>query len=164
MNKRLGNLLLFLGALLAFLPVAVPIYFIQPFREQHTRSLIFSLWLKEWALFISVAGFALALFAGISLWRSRIAPARWWKKAIIALALVFSGFFAFAARVNVYELMFHPMNGLRFVSAEYSGLGPAEMVLAVRVGGETRAYPVTYLAYHHIANDTVGGVPIAATY
>jgi hypothetical protein len=29
---------------------------------------------------------------------------------------------------------------------------------------EARAYPVRSLSYHHIVNDVIGGVPIAATY
>jgi hypothetical protein len=34
----------------------------------------------------------------------------------------------------------------------------------VKLGGESRAYPVRMMAYHHIVNDVVGGVPIVATY
>ncbi len=29
---------------------------------------------------------------------------------------------------------------------------------------DSRAYPIRELAYHHVVNDTVGGVPIAVTY
>jgi hypothetical protein len=38
------------------------------------------------------------------------------------------------------------------------------MVLAVERGGERVAYPVRLMAYHHVVADTVGGVPIVATY
>jgi hypothetical protein len=38
------------------------------------------------------------------------------------------------------------------------------MVLAVEIGGESVAYPVRLMAYHHLVGDTVGGVPIVATY
>jgi hypothetical protein len=38
------------------------------------------------------------------------------------------------------------------------------MILAVRIGAEARAYPIREMAYHHVLNDLVGGVPIAATY
>jgi hypothetical protein len=41
---------------------------------------------------------------------------------------------------------------------------PADEVVCVELGGEARAYPVRYLNYHEIVNDTVGGVPIAATW
>jgi hypothetical protein len=42
---------------------------------------------------------------------------------------------------------------------------PAEApMLTVSVSGETRAYPVHAMAYHHVANDIVGGQPVVTTY
>jgi hypothetical protein len=38
------------------------------------------------------------------------------------------------------------------------------MVMAVKFGADTRAYPIVEMAYHHVLNDTVGGVPIVVTY
>jgi hypothetical protein len=38
------------------------------------------------------------------------------------------------------------------------------MVMSVSIGGETHAYPIRALGYHHIVNDVVGGVAVAATY
>lgn len=43
-------------------------------------------------------------------------------------------------------------------------LDPEEIVLGVVWGGEARAYPVSQMAYHHIANDTLGGLPFLVTY
>jgi Protein of unknown function (DUF3179) len=43
-------------------------------------------------------------------------------------------------------------------------LSDREPVLAVEVGDEVRAYPVQILVWHEIANDTLGGRPIAVTY
>jgi len=37
-------------------------------------------------------------------------------------------------------------------------------VVGVVVNGEPRAYPVRFIRYHEIVNDTLGGVPIAVTY
>jgi hypothetical protein len=43
-------------------------------------------------------------------------------------------------------------------------LGDQEPVLALTIGGDSRAYPVQVLIWHEIVNDTVGGVPVAVTY
>jgi len=43
-------------------------------------------------------------------------------------------------------------------------LEASEPVLALTVGGETRAYPLQVMTWHEIVNDTVGGVPVAVTY
>ena len=37
-------------------------------------------------------------------------------------------------------------------------------MLSLEVDGETRAYPVQVMIWHEIANDTIGDVPVAATY
>jgi len=38
------------------------------------------------------------------------------------------------------------------------------MVLAIQFGPDARAYPISEMAYHHIVNDWVNGVPVAVTY
>jgi hypothetical protein len=68
------------------------------------------------------------------------------------------------ARINYFEWMFHPVESAQFESASASKLDRAEMILAVRIGAEARAYPIREMAYHHVLNDVVAGVPIAATY
>lgn len=47
---------------------------------------------------------------------------------------------------------------------EVKGVRDADQVLGVRIGGESRAYPIPFLSWHEIVNDTIGGVPIAATW
>ena len=43
-------------------------------------------------------------------------------------------------------------------------LTPREPVLALRIGGDARAYPLRVLIWHEIVNDTVGGKPVVVTY
>ncbi|MBA2349906.1 MAG: DUF3179 domain-containing protein, partial [Solirubrobacterales bacterium] len=43
-------------------------------------------------------------------------------------------------------------------------LSPEDPVMVVEVGGEARAYPIRIMIWHEIANDTLGGKPIAVTY
>lgn len=45
-----------------------------------------------------------------------------------------------------------------------SWLSPDELVLGVVVGDAARAYPISQLAYHHIANDLIDGKPFLVTY
>ncbi len=39
-----------------------------------------------------------------------------------------------------------------------------EPIIGVEIDGDARAYPVAMLSRHEIVNDTVGGLPIAATW
>jgi hypothetical protein len=43
-------------------------------------------------------------------------------------------------------------------------VGEDDIVLAVKINGESAAYPVRLMAYHHLVEDVVGGTPIVATY
>ena len=54
----------------------------------------------------------------------------------------------------------------RFVSQEEAAawLGDLEPVILMRLGGEARLYPLQILTWHEIANDTLGGVPVAVTF
>ena len=82
---------------------------------------------------------------------------------MIALSIVaIAG--ACLTRVNIFEKMFHPYDAPVFGSADAVRLDPDDKVLAVTIDGQARAYPIRTMGYHHIVNDTVGGVPIAVTY
>ena len=43
-------------------------------------------------------------------------------------------------------------------------LEDSDTVIAVKINGEARAYPVKVLNWHEVVNDTIGGVPIAVTF
>lgn len=138
-----------------------PLYVIRPFREQGVRELAVALLVVRYRPIVSVACALIALLAVVRYWR--LQPRRWRR---IGAAIGTLGICALAAvsRVNVYEFMFHPMDAPAFEAAANSKLDKNEMVIAVRVNGVPRAYPIRSISYHHIVNDTVGGIPIAATY
>jgi hypothetical protein len=52
---------------------------------------------------------------------------------------------------------FAPASGIRF-------LRPPEPVIELTVGKTVRGYPIQILIWHEIANDTIGGVPVAVTF
>lgn len=53
----------------------------------------------------------------------------------------------------------------QFIPLEQARLDDREPVITVALGGaRPRAYPLRYLMWHEIVNDTVGGVPVAVTF
>ncbi len=82
--------------------------------------------------------------------------------AIVSLVAAVAG--GVLARLNIYELMFHPIGAAQFEPAHSAKLDPDDMLIAIRVNGARRAYPIREIAYHHVVNDTVGGEPVVATY
>lgn len=72
---------------------------------------------------------------------------------------------AWFARQNHFERMFNPLANAGYVSANASTfIADSDLVMAVARNGEAAAYPIRQLAYHHLVQDTVGGVPIVVTY
>jgi hypothetical protein len=138
----------------------IPAFIIRPFRYQAPRALYIAIALRQRApLGTLVAGLA-CLAAACALWRA----VGIWRKALLVLALLVVTFSAVMARQNYFEWMFHPIDGPQFVAQSESKLDPKEMIMAVRFGGDARAYPISQMAYHHVLNDVVAGVPIVATY
>ena len=155
-QKTLAWAALVLSFLVALFCVAFPLYVIRPFRSQGARELAGALEVTRLRPAVTLACVAVALAAGLFLWRrARVATA-------VGVALVM--LCAWLARVNVYEIMFHPVDRPQFAAASGTKLGGAEKVIAVTVAGAARAYPIRSISYHHIVNDWVGGVPIVATY
>jgi hypothetical protein len=148
-----------LAASLFFL--AYPIYVIRPFRHQGAAELSVALEVLRFRPVAMIAAAALAAVAVIQYWRAGQGMGRR-ALAVTAAAAVIG--FAALSRVNVYELMFHPVDRPEFVDAAATKLASGEKVLAVRIGGDARAYPIRSISYHHVVNDRLGGVPIAATY
>jgi len=49
-------------------------------------------------------------------------------------------------------------------AAEATWLRPGDEVFGVVLRGVARAYPISMLAYHHVVNDVIAGIPVAVTY
>lgn len=140
---------------------AVPMYVIWPFRRQGPTELQLALFVKRIGPWLSIACAVLCLAIVAYVWkslRSRISRTG----GILLVLLAIGG--AWLTRVNVYEHMFHPIGASQFESARDAKLDPGDMVIAIRVNDQRRAYPIREMGYHHVVNDTVGGEPVVATY
>jgi hypothetical protein len=152
--------LLTVAAAIAF--VIVPIFLIQPFRPQTETGLAVGYEVRRFAPWATVALALVALLLVTQMWR---ASRRWWAKALMVLLLLPTAATVWAARQNVFEMMFPALAAPAYARAgEVDYVGDEEMVLAVEREGERVAYPVRLVASHHLVADTVRGVPIVATY
>lgn len=147
-------------ALVGFGAFFFPAFVIRPFSHQNPRALLWAMAIRQRAPIVSLLC-ALVCFLLIAvLWGST----RRWRKAFFLIPAFLVTFAAVMSRLNYFEWMFHPVDSATFESESSSKLDAKEMILAVRYGDDSRAYPIREMAYHHILNDVVGGVPIAVTY
>jgi Protein of unknown function (DUF3179) len=153
-------ILFFVSALAAIGMFFVPAFIILPFRHQAPRALLLAMSLRQRAPLFTLVSALACFILTYMLWR--VSGRR--GKAVLALAMLVVAFSAIMARLNYFEWMFHPIAGPQFLAQSESKLDSKEMIMAVRVAGDARAYPISQMAYHHVLNDVVGGVPIAVTY
>lgn len=152
-----------LGAclLVSLVSVGLPIYVIRPFRAQGARELAAALVVARFRPTLTLLS-AIAIL-GALLWYWREQP-RKWRRATAAVGAGLVCVLAVLARVNIFELMFHPIDRPSFAAATNVKLDKDEKVIAVKIGASARAYPIRGMSYHHIINDVVGNVAIVATY
>jgi len=115
---------------------------------------------RHFAPWGTVAALAVCLALAFLLWESDNRR----RKIVLSVVLVLVAFSAVMSRLNYFEWMFHPINSAQFETEAASKLESGEMIMAVRLGDDARAYPIREMAYHHILNDVVAGMPVAVTY
>jgi Protein of unknown function (DUF3179) len=165
MNNKTTRRLLWLALVVvvvgAFAWVFIPVWTIQPFKAQTSEGVSLAYTLRSWSRVVTLVALVLSALLVVSLWRGT----RWWTKAALVLLLVPVLMVTWFARQNHFEWMFKPLPQSAYVAADkVDFVADDEMVLAIEVKGDAVAYPIRQLAYHHVVEDTVGGLPVVSTY
>jgi len=153
-------LIFFLSSLATIGLFFIPAFIIRPFSHQAPGALAFAMALRQRAPWGTLAGLLICIIFALVLWQ----PDNLRRKIVLSTFLFLVAASAVMSRLNYFEWMFHPVDSPQFEAESASKLNPGEMILAVGFPGYARAYPISQMAYHHILNDVVGGVPIAVTY
>ena len=155
-------MLLIIITLLALAVVVIPALLIQPFKLQTPDRLKISYALRHWSPIITLAALGAAALIAASLWKR---ARGWWRRPLLVLFFLPLLLAAWFARQNHFEWMFKPLPGADFVSVNDADfVAEGDMVMAVELNGDAAAYPVRQLAYHHVVQDTIGGIPALVTY
>lgn len=138
----------------------IPAFIIRPFTHQSASGLRLAMALRQSAPLATLIAALVCIALALLLWR----PDRLRRKVVLCSIVALVLFSAVMSRLNYFEWMFHPVDSPGFETEAASKLPEKEMILAVQYGPDARAYPIREMAYHHILNDVVQGVPIAVTY
>ncbi len=148
--------------LLALALVVIPMRVIHPFRPQTPDGLELAYTLRHWAPIITLILTVIIIALTFWLWRG---ARRWWRKTALVVFVALSIGVAWFARQNIFEWMFNPQPDASYARVAETGfVDDADRVIAIEINGDAVAYPVRQIAYHHVVADTVGGVPLVATY
>jgi hypothetical protein len=154
---------LLLGVILIALAVVlVPAWLIQPFKLQTPERLRLSYALRSWSPIVTLLALGAAIWIGISLWTE---TRGWWRRTCLVLLFLPLLVAMWFARQNHFEWMFEPLPNAAFSDVNDAGfVSEGDMVIAVELNGDAAAYPVRQVAYHHVVQDTIGGIPVLVTY
>jgi heme/copper-type cytochrome/quinol oxidase subunit 3 len=153
-------LLFWISALAGVAFFLIPAFIIYPFRHQTASQLALAMDLHQRAPLGTLIALVVCLLFAIALWQAHNLR----RKVVLSVALLLVAFSAVFSRLNYYEWMFHPVDSPQFEPEAASKLESGEMILALQFNDDARAYPIREMAYHHILNDLVSGIPVAVTY
>jgi hypothetical protein len=151
-------------AAVAFLSVLFglfPMLIAHPLIEQTPGMLTTAYWVRTVAPVLSLV--FVAIFA-LVLWR--IWPKTRQNLRILAVLMAIPVVAVVLTSRSLFtEWFFAPAAGADFVVVrDYSDIADDDMVMGIEVDGKWRAYPIRYLAFHHMLNDQLGSAFLLPTY
>ena len=160
-RRRLAWLGLLVLVVAVLVIVLTPVFLIMPFKAQTPRVVEISYLMRRWSPWLTLLASGLILLLAIRLWLG----GRWWSRALLVLLMLPAFAATWLARQNHFEWLFNPLPNPAYCrSADAGFVTDEDRVLSVTINGDSVAYPIRFMAYHHLVEDTVGGTPIVATY
>jgi len=135
------------------------VYFIMPMpgsQEMNSISIAYALYsIRWWVRIIFAVGIILGF---IYAWNSK----RKWVR-ILALIPVLGIVYLFNFVMTADKMFLQPSE-LILKNSQENSVPHDRLIIGITLNGESKAYPVEYLAYHHQVNDSIGGKHVIVTY
>lgn len=150
--------LFYLGIVGLIIFEIINVYFIMPMPgSQRMRSIDIAYFFNTYRWFFR-GFFWLLTLAGIY-------PMFQFKRWIVVLGCVLVGGVSYATNYEMAaDTMFYQPETLSLRDTKTNKVKTDRVVLGVTINGESKAYPISMLIYHHQVRDNLGGKPIMVTY
>lgn len=150
--------LFYFGILFLIMFEIANVYFIMPMPgSQKMESLDGAYFLYSWRWIFRIL-FILMILSGI---KRAFIDSKW---LVVAALLLVSGI-AFACNfIMAADSMFKQAGILKFENSTENKVETGRLILGINQNGESKAYPIQFLGYHHQVRDSIGGKPIMVTY
>ena len=138
------------------------VYFIMPFPgSQHQNSISIAYFLNNYEVWFRALG--LILFVPAFLYYFK--KAGFWKRILLLLPVAFYLliFYAFNFRFLADKMFYQPRQK-SMVGVGRNKVDTNQLVIGISMDGESKAYPIQIIGYHHQVKDTLHGKPIMVTY
>jgi hypothetical protein len=159
MNK---TVLFFVGLILLIGVEIARVFFIMPFPgSQQNETIELAYFLHTYINYFRIVGILLIALPAYHLIRQ---PTVWLKSVAIALLVLWLVVaFMFNFRMKADKMFYQPETKI-LVTVPYNKIPVQQLILGVVMNGESKAYPIEVIGYHHQVRDTVGGEPVMVTY
>ncbi len=156
-------ILLIAGFALLVLVEILRVYYIMPFPgSQEENTIDIAYFLHNNIAYFRILGFLLVAWPFIHYVKSE----KWVPKTLswVLAGFYFLIFYMFNYRYQADE-MFLPIRRQQFMTAtDNKAVQGKQLVIGVERNGESKAYPVEVIGYHHQIRDSIGGEPVMVTY
>jgi hypothetical protein len=157
------RLLLFLAGIFVLISSEfLKVYYIMPFpgsQEDETIRIAYMLHNNIW--WFRIAGLAIIAWPTFHFFRSQKVWVIWPTAVAIGVWL----FMVYLANfVMLADKLFLEPKIKNMAVADANKVPSSNLILGVSLNGESRAYPIEVIGYHHQVRDSVGGKPVMVTY
>lgn len=156
------TLLLILAFLFLFAVEILRVYFIMPFPgSQRSNTLQIAYFIGKYIWWMRLLGMLLLLPL---LWRA-FRYGKWWKKVLLGFFVFLYGavFYLVNFKFLADKMFYQPQHKI-LLNATENKVDSNKLVIGVSVNGQSKAYPIEIIGYHHQVQDTIGGKPVMITY
>jgi len=150
--------LFYFGIIFLILFEITNVYFIMPMPgSQKMESLDIAYFLYSWRWLFRIL-FILMILSGI---KQAFSSSKW---LVLTAILLVSGIAYACNYIMAADNMFKQAGSILFKSSAESKFETGRLILGISLNGESKAYPIQFLGYHHQVRDSIGGKPIMVTY
>ena len=153
---------LIFALLFLFAAEILRVYFIMPFPgSQKANTIQVAYFLNNYIWWLRLAGLILLVPSMLYVFRK----SRWWKKILLAffVLLYATVFYLFNFKFLADKMFYQPKNKI-LATVDENKIDNTKLVIGVTINGQSKAYPIEIIGYHHQVQDTIGGEPIMVTY
>ena len=156
------KLLFFLGVLILLIFEILRVYLIMPLPGSQQSSMVgFAYFIGQYIWGIRIIGILLL----VPFLRNGFSKTKIWGKIGFILPLLLYCLVFYATNfMMLAEKMFLVVNNKLMFPASQNKVGEDRLIIGVDYKGQTRAYPIGIIGYHHQVTDTISGEPIFVTY
>src|SRR5688572_28398996 len=159
--KKYYTWMLSVGVLVLIIPGILRTYSMMPFPGSQTmETMSIAYYIDRYLLLTRIIGLLLMVLPILNIYLNGKLKGRIWRSVLIIACV---GIFYFMTSFHAEKIFEEPKEKI-FATSATNEVPLDKLVIGVEINGQTKAYPIQFIGYHHKVQDSVGGRPVLVTY